>query len=80
MKTEHNLKILPEYYEQVLFRNKTFELRKDDRGYQVGDRLVLNEFDGEKLTGRTVTREITYCLRNCPEYGLKKGFVILGMV
>ncbi len=79
MKAEHNLKILPEYYEQVFNRNKTFVLRKDDRGFQVGDRLVLNEFDGERLTGRCLTREITYCLRNCSEYGLKNKYVILGI-
>ena len=79
MKAEHNLKILPQYFEAVLNRTKTFELRKDDRLIQVGDRLVLNEFNGDCLTGRTVTRTVTYCLRNCPKYGLRRGFVILGM-
>jgi len=49
----HNLKILPEYFTSVISGQKTAELRKLDRDFQVGDVIVLNEFDGEKFTGRT---------------------------
>ena len=66
----HDLKILPEYFEAVLEGRKNFELRKDD--------IVLNEFDGEHLTGRSLLRNIKYILRDCPQYGLKKGYCILG--
>lgn len=72
-------KILPEYFRYVRRREKTFELRKDDEGYQVGDILVLREWDGKEYTGCRVTREITYILRNVPDYGLKEGFCILGI-
>lgn len=40
----HELKILPEYFEKVLDGSKTFELRKDDRGFNVGDILILREY------------------------------------
>ena len=75
-------KILPEYYRHVRRREKTFELRADDTDWQVGDVLVLREWDGNKqeYTGCRVTREITYILRNCPEYGLKEGYCILAIL
>ena len=75
----HRKKILPEYFQAVWDGRKTFELRKDDDGYKVGDLLILEEWDGEKYTGRVVFKEITYILRNVPEYGLQKGYCILGM-
>ena len=79
MKTEHSLKILPSYFDLVVLRIKNFELRKDDRKYNIGDILVLKEYDGENYTGSFTKREIKYILRNCPEFGLKKGYVILGI-
>lgn len=72
-------KILPEYFEAVDKRIKTFELRKDDSDYQVGDILKLNEWDGEKYTGRSLSKQITYVLRDCPEYGLQPGYCILAI-
>lgn len=82
MKTfiEHRLKIKPEYFEAVTRGEKNFELRKDDRNYQVGDLVKLLEWDGEKYTGRESRRiPIRYVLRNCEEYGLKEGYCILGL-
>lgn len=55
----HNLKILPEYFTSVISGRKTAELRKLDRDFQVGDVIILNEFDGENFTGRTVRILIT---------------------
>lgn len=37
----HYLKILPEYFKDVEFGTKTFELRRNDRDYHPGDMLVL---------------------------------------
>lgn len=34
---EHHLKILPEYFNAVRLGEKTFEIRKNDRNYQVED-------------------------------------------
>ena len=72
-------KILPEYFKAVKARLKTFELRKDDSDYQVGDILKLREWDGEKYTGNVQFRQITYILRDCPEYGLQPGFCIISI-
>ena len=44
----HELKILPEYFNLVASREKTFEIRKNDRNYHAGDTLILKEWDGEK--------------------------------
>lgn len=72
-------KVLPEYFAALKRREKTFELRKDDSDYQVGDMLRLCEFDGEKYTGNVVMRQITYILRDCPQYGLQPGYCILAV-
>lgn len=47
----HELKIWPVYYQAVRNGSKTFELRKNDRGFQKGDRVVLREFDPDAPTG-----------------------------
>ena len=43
--TIHELKIWPQYYHAVAGGSKTFEVRKNDRGYQKGDRVTLRCFD-----------------------------------
>jgi len=75
----HRLKILPKYFKEVENGNKTFEIRKNDRGFKVGEILQLLEYDGKEYTGKVCTREITYILANAPKYGLKKGYVILAI-
>ena len=45
---------------------------------QIGDAVILEEWDGEKYTGRKVGRNIVYILRDAPEYGLMPGYVIFG--
>lgn len=37
----HKLKTWPVFYDAVARGEKTFEARKDDRGFQKGDKLVL---------------------------------------
>jgi len=75
---KHKLKIKPEYFEAVDCGIKNFELRKDDRGFEVNDLIILKEYDNGAYTGRSVSRLIDYILRDCPEYGLKEGYCILG--
>ncbi len=73
----HELKILPQYFMEVVEGKKNFELRKGDRPYKVGDTLKLKEWNGKEFTGSCATRVIKYIFKDCPEYGLKEGFVIL---
>lgn len=60
------LKTWPEYFKQVLLGTKTFELRKDDRDYEVCDVLILEEYDPstELYTGSTIECIVTYIIRN----------------
>lgn len=76
---KHELKILPQYFQPVWDGTKTFELRKDDRDYQRGDILVLREWDGEKYTGSALCVKVTYILQDADKYGLKNGYVIMGI-
>lgn len=74
----HIIKTLPEYFEAVIDGRKCFEIRKDDRDYQVADTVQLAEFDGAAFTGNFVEVKITYVLRDCPQYGLMSGYCIFG--
>ena len=70
----HELKIYPKYFEEVMNGNKTFEVRKNDRHFKVGDAIVLNEWDNIKYTGRKIHAVITYILDDT-FIGLEKGYV-----
>lgn len=71
-------KILPCYFTDVCIGSKTFELRKDEDNIQVGDTIILLEY-AENFTGSYVTKEVTYVLRDCPQYGLMEGYCIIGL-
>lgn len=59
-RVEHHLKILPEHFEPVWRGIKRAELRINDRNYQQGDIIHLNEWNGHFFTGRHETREISH--------------------
>ncbi len=73
----HELKILPEYFEAVADGTKRFELRKDDRGFTVGDEIILKEWNGTEYTGRSVKKQISYILKNYT--GLAEGYAVLSL-
>ena len=56
----HELKIMPKYFQAVWDDVKRFEIRKNDRDYQVGDILVLKEWDGKAFTGSAIAVVVTY--------------------
>lgn len=68
--TTHELKTWPEFYQALLEGRKRHEVRVDDRGFQVGDRLRLIEWDPEleTPTGRVMDCNVTYLMRggDCP--------------
>lgn len=75
----HELKIYPHFFEAVVMGTKTFELRKDDREFQVCDLLILKEWDpnNEQFTGREAVRRVCYVLKHVP--GLLQGYAVLGI-
>jgi len=64
MSVTHRLKIWPSYFEAICEGKKTFEVRVNDRGFQVGDKLELREWNpvDEEYTGRSIVKEVVYIL------------------
>lgn len=72
----HELKIWPEFFNDVYFGFKTFEIRKNDRDFHTGDTLILKEFDPEQgYSGRYVTRFVSYVT----DYAQKPGWVVIAI-
>lgn len=83
---EHELKTWPAFYEALLSGHKTFEVREDDRGFAVGDVLVLQEFDPELVarshpgyTGREMRALVTYLMPG-GRFGIDPRFVVMGIL
>jgi len=78
----HELKTWPEYFEAVARGDKTFEVRKDDRGFMRGDLLVLCEIEPDDApkgyTGRTCERRASYVLRG-PGFGVEDGYCVMAL-
>lgn len=80
MKTEHELKCRPEYFSRVASGQKTFEIRRNDRDFQVGDILILKEYEPDKGwpdhgAYESIRAEIVYMT----DYEQKDSFVVLGI-
>ena len=65
----HYLKIEAQYFEAALDNSKLFEIRENDRGFQRGDAVILEEIivnrdnpydEKNKKTGRQIGGVITY--------------------
>lgn len=49
MKT-HRLKVFIKYADAIMSGTKTFEVRKNDRGYEVGDKIVFSVVSNEGIS------------------------------
>lgn len=92
--TKHELKIDKRWFDAVAVGAKSFEVRKDDRGFEVGDTLLFSEWDSVLVekdwdnslktprgeTGRKALATITFILRS-EEFpiAIKEGYVVLGI-
>ena len=72
----HQIRLLTKHFDDVLSGKKSFELRKNDRDYKVGDILEMTEFKDGKNTGRMARMIVTYFLDGFT--GIEDGYCILG--
>lgn len=76
----HELKCWPSFFDAIRDGSKTFEVRKNDRGFQKGDILRLVEYDPERLvvreTGRVIYAHVSYVLSG---WGVEPGYVAMGL-
>lgn len=78
----HKLKILPHYLDRILSGQKRFEIRKNDRDFQVGDWVQLIETFDENwdvskprpINARSVQVQIIYI----SDFEQKPGYVVFG--
>lgn len=79
----HYLKTWPVYFTAAQDGSKTFEVRKNDRDYKVGDTLVLYKWDPnyDAPTTHAACFTISYVLHANQSFGaLNDGYVALGIL
>lgn len=75
----HELKTVPPHFGDVERGAKRVEVRLDDRGFAVGDVLILREYDpaSGEYTGRVCEVLVTHILAGF--VGLAPGYVALSL-
>lgn len=75
---KHELKTWPVAFDLALSGAKMFEIRVNDRNFQVGDELLLCEYDlaTDRYTGREIRRKVTCVVTG---WGLPDGTCALGV-
>ena len=85
--TIHELKTWSKYFDEVFMGRKTFEVRKNDRDFKVGDIITLIEGDlwgdypeGNRWfpTGRKLSRRITAILHG-GQFGIEEGYCVMAI-
>lgn len=73
----HKLKTLPTEFQASLEGRKNFEIRKNDRGFQLGDYLYIEEYDPvtKRYTGRKLGRYVKYMIQG--RYGLPEDICVM---
>ncbi len=82
----HSLKLITDFFDDVLSGRKSFEIRQNDRNFKVGDYLALNEIiltEQENTppqcsyTGRSCMVYVDYILQD--ERYLPQGYVAMSI-
>ena len=77
----HQLKTWTTYFRDMEIGRKTFEIRKNDRYFMLGDLLVCREWDPdtEKYSGKKLYFRVTYITDAQAWQALSKDFVCMGL-
>ena len=77
MSKNHVLKSWPAFFEEVLSWDKLFEIRKNDRNFQLKDTLELWEYEPKinEYSGRRIYVTVVYIT----DLFVPKGFVAMGI-
>ena len=77
----HKLKTLRPYFIALIQGKKTFEVRKNDRNFKVGDILSLEEWDEkkQKFTGQFTRYKIGYILKG-GQFGIDSDYVVMSLI
>lgn len=76
----HELKAWPDYFFRVFAGQKKFEVRKNDRDYQIGDILHLREWDPDtnEYTGKEMKVEVHYVLPG-GQFGIQPDYCVMSI-
>jgi len=76
----HDLKIHPDPFHNIHEGRKTFEIRMNDRGFNVGDALHLELYNPDDLTydGSYIDAHVTHIVHG-PQWGILEGFCVMSI-
>lgn len=76
----HELKTWSEFFIAILSGEKKFEVRKNDRGYHVGDILILKEWDNfsSSYTGAILKVKVKFILHG-GQFGIEEGYCVMSI-
>lgn len=76
---QHELKIWPEYFDDIQSGKKPFDVRKADRPFGIGDTLLLKEWSPDNgYSGRETIKRIKYILPG-GQFGIHDNSCVLGL-
>lgn len=78
----HEVNCDRDWFDLLVSRSRTFDIRKDDRRFMVGDYIAFNEcehdenMDSYSYTGYSVLGKITYVFND--ERYVREGYIVIG--
>lgn len=74
----HKIKTHIRHFRDILHGAKTFEIRKNDRDYKVGDMLLLQEWDNG-YTNTELLAKVTHVLYDYELVAIKSGYCVMSI-